>query len=157
MPLDIASDRKYIIKTNIYIKLCLISGVGTPYECLKGQGYRFAYMADMALNGARKCMQTITQMWRKMTTKLPWPASELRLTKSQAEYLTYGTSRCWSPKLANLTEDSLGRRKMISWHVTPSGHGALRANAKGRAALEKYYGPKFLAANDNKRVNTDAA
>lgn len=92
-----------------------------------------------------------------MTTKPTWPASELRLTKSQAEFLAYGTSRSWSPKLANLTEDSLGRRKMIAWVLLPNGYGALRPSAKGQAALKKYYGRELVAANDNKRVNTNAA
>jgi hypothetical protein len=91
------------------------------------------------------------------TTKPLWPASELRITKSQAEFLAHGISRCWSPKMAVRTEDSLGRRKMLAW--TPGADGYyLRANAKGRAALAKYYCRTLVAANDNnKGTLTNAA
>lgn len=92
-----------------------------------------------------------------MTTKLPWPASELRITRCQAEFLASGVSRGWSPKREARTEDSLGRRKMLGWVLTPSGHGSLRANAKGRAALAKYYGRELVAANDNRREGAHAA
>lgn len=90
-----------------------------------------------------------------MTTKPMWPAAELRLTRCQAEFLAHGTSPSWSTKLANLTEDSLSRRRMISWYVTPTGHGVLRANAKGRKALQKYY--ERVAANDNRKEGANAA
>lgn len=53
--------------------------------------------------------------------------------------------------MAVRTEDSLCRRKMLGWVLMPSGHGVLRANAKGRAALAKYYGRTLVAANDNKQ------
>ena len=90
-----------------------------------------------------------------MIHKTTWPASELRITKSQAEFLATGRPSSFSAKLSILTEDSLSRRKMIGWVVTPSGHGSLRANAKGRAALEKYYGR--VAANDNRKEGANAA
>lgn len=83
------------------------------------------------------------------TTKLPWPASDLRITKNQAEFLARGISRSWSPKMAARTEDSLGHRKMIGWVLMPGGVGALKPSAKGRAALAKYYGHPLVAANDN--------
>jgi hypothetical protein len=85
------------------------------------------------------------------TTKLLWPASDLRITKNQAAFLANGQPPSWSPGLSARTEDSLSQRKMIGWVLTPSGHGSLRANAKGRAALEKYHGRQFVAANDNKK------
>lgn len=47
---------------------------------------------------------------------------------------------------------------MLGWVLMPSGHGSLRANAKGRAALAKYHGRTLVAANDNnKGTLTDAA
>lgn len=82
------------------------------------------------------------------TTKPQWPAVELRITKNQAAFLANGLPPSWSPGLSERTERSLSQRKMLSWVLTPSGHGALRANAKGLAALHKYYG---VAANDNKQ------
>ncbi|QDC00352.1 hypothetical protein [Mesorhizobium sp. 8] len=91
------------------------------------------------------------------TTKPLWPASELRITKNQAAFLANGLPPSWSPGLSDRTEDSLSRRRMLSWVVTPSGHGALRANAKGLAALNKYHGRSLVAANDNKGTMTNAA
>ena len=86
-----------------------------------------------------------------------WPAAELRLTQSQAEFLTSGISRSWSPAMAARTEDSLSRRKMLAWVLTPSGHGALRPSPKGRAALARYHGRVLVAANDNQREGANAA
>jgi len=90
-------------------------------------------------------------------TKLPWPASELRLTKNQAAFLSNGLPPSWSPRLSDRTEDSLARRKMLGWVLTPSGHGALQANAKGRAALANYGGRTVVAANDNRKGTTTNA
>lgn len=86
-----------------------------------------------------------------MITKLPWPASELRITKNQAAFLANGKPPSWSPGLSERTETSLSQRKMLSWVLTPSVHGSLRANAKGRAALDKYHGRHLVAANDNEK------
>ncbi|MGN6307298.1 MAG: hypothetical protein ACTHNH_20975 [Mesorhizobium sp.] len=92
------------------------------------------------------------------TTKLPWPASDLRITKNQAEFLANGLPPSTSPGLSERTETSLSQRKMLGWVLMPSGHGSLRANAKGRAALAKYHGRTLVAANDNnKGTLTDAA
>lgn len=80
-----------------------------------------------------------------------WPASELRITASQAEFLASGGVRIVSPAVAALTEDSLARRKMISWRPGRDGF-YLCANAKGKAALAHYRRAqeKRNAANDNK-------
>jgi len=91
------------------------------------------------------------------TNKLPWPASDLRLTRNQASFLTDGQPPSWSPRLSERTEESLSRRKMLSWILLPSGVGVLRPSAKGRAALEKYYGHELVAANDNRKDGANAA
>jgi hypothetical protein len=88
-----------------------------------------------------------------------WPASELRITRSQAEFLTYGGVRVVSPKVTAITEDSLSRRKMLAWHPGKDGF-YLGANAKGKAALDRYYNKqakRLVAANDNKEGSKNAA
>jgi hypothetical protein len=45
---------------------------------------------------------------------------------------------------------------MLSWILLPSGVGVLRPSAKGRAALEKYYGHELVAANDNHPHTADS-
>lgn len=80
-----------------------------------------------------------------------WPASELRITASQAEFLASGGVRAVSPAVAALTEGSLSRRKMIAWHPGRDGF-YLCANAKGKAALALYRraAERRDAANDNR-------
>lgn len=84
-----------------------------------------------------------------MSNHSDWPSRDLRLTPAQAEFLMTGDVRCVSPKIAARTEDSLARRKMITWRGSQEGF-FLRANAKGLAAMEKHRALKLAADNDNK-------
>ena len=75
-----------------------------------------------------------------------WSPVELRITYSQYEFLLCGRAQHWSQPMAQRTEDSLCRRKMLGWRLK-AGKWGLWPTEKGRAAIDLWES----AHNDNRR------
>ncbi|MBB4272774.1 hypothetical protein [Rhizobium mongolense] len=65
------------------------------------------------------------------------PSRELRLTKTQADFLRSGEGSVHR-KVNDRTELILGQRKMLAWRRLDDGAYGLGLSAKGEAALSRY-------------------
>ena len=70
-----------------------------------------------------------------------WSAKELRLTRTQADYLRVGNSSVHQ-RVTDRTEMILASRKMLTWKKDRAGEWYLGRSSKGDAALAKYEGKK---------------
>lgn len=83
-----------------------------------------------------------------------WSATELRITYAQAEFMFIGRAAHWSQPMAQRTEDSLCRRKMLGWRLN-AGKWGLCPTAKGKAALKQW--EEKRAHNDNSKKEVEEA